>query len=270
MRGQALQHHRGGGFGGDCSGDFDHVILIGDDLLGIRTRHAFPRHAVAFGQTRDGRAHGVHSARAFQTQREGQVQGIEARAVIGVDEVDARGFDGNANLSIARLWRANILKTQHLCTAVLRYANGFHKTLLCDEREGKSAFSRPLSIWTLRGLGNRGIKKEMERAKRRLTALDNRKQELKTMAQMDEKLQVRSRLLKTQLTQMRIRASVSGVALTHDLELAALDGWQARVMVQEVDIPKVKAGQKVRVYVNAFPQYFSSIRRRIVLPRDVV
>ena len=61
-----------------------------------------------------------------------------------------------------------------------------------------------------------GRKKEMERAKRRLTALDNRKQELKTMAQMDEKLQVRSRLLKTQLAQMRIRASVSGIALTHD------------------------------------------------------
>ena len=41
-----------------------------------------------------------------------------------------------------------------------------------------------------------GAKVEIERAKRRLTALDNRKQELKTMAQMDEKLRVSYRLLK--------------------------------------------------------------------------
>lgn len=113
-----------------------------------------------------------------------------------------------------------------------------------------------------------GAKVEIERAKRRLVALDNRKQELKTMAQMDEKLRVSYRLLKTQLAQMQIRASVSGTVLTRDLEkrvgdrilageavieLAALDGWQARVMIQEVDIPKVKAGQRVRLYVNAFP-----------------
>ena len=113
-----------------------------------------------------------------------------------------------------------------------------------------------------------GAKVEIERAKRRLTALDNRKQELKTMAQMDEKLRVSHRLLKTQLEQMQIRASVSGTVLTRDLEkrvgdrilageavieLAALDGWQARVMIREVDIPKVKAGQRVRLYVNAFP-----------------
>ena len=37
------------------------------------------------------------------------------------------------------------------------------------------------------------------------------------------------------------------------IELAELHSWQAEVMIQEVDIPKVKEGHKVRIYVNAFP-----------------
>ena len=109
---------------------------------------------------------------------------------------------------------------------------------------------------------------EIERAKRRLAALENRKQELKTLKQMYEKLQVSHRLVKTRMEQMKIYAPVSGTVLTRDLdkregdrieageaviELAELHSWQAEVMIQEVDIPKVKEGHKVRLYVNAFP-----------------
>ena len=109
---------------------------------------------------------------------------------------------------------------------------------------------------------------EIERAKRRLAALDNRKQELGTLEQMYEKLQVSHRLVQTHLEQMKIYAPVSGTVLTRDLdkregdrieageaviELAKLHSWQAEVMIQEVDIPKVKEGHKVRIYVNAFP-----------------
>ncbi len=109
---------------------------------------------------------------------------------------------------------------------------------------------------------------EIERAKRQLAALDNRKQELGTLEKMYEKLQVSHRLVKTRLEQMKIYAPVSGTVLTRDLdkregdrieageaviELAELHSWQAEVMIQEVDIPKVKEGHKVRIYVNAFP-----------------
>ena len=113
-----------------------------------------------------------------------------------------------------------------------------------------------------------GAEVGIERAKRRLAALDNRKQELGTLEQMYEKLQVSHRLIKTYLEQMKIYAPVSGTVLTRDLdrregdrieageavvELAELHSWQAEVMIQEVDIPKVKEGHKVRIYVNAFP-----------------
>ena len=88
------------------------------------------------------------------------------------------------------------------------------------------------------------------------------------LEQMYEKLQVSHRLVKTRMKQMKIYAPVSGTVLTRDLdkregdrieageaviELAELHSWQAEVMIQEVDIPKVKEGHKVRIYVNAFP-----------------
>ena len=111
-------------------------------------------------------------------------------------------------------------------------------------------------------------KVEIEHAKRRLAALDNRKQELNELRQIHRKLRVRHRLLKTHLEQMNIRAPVSGTVMTRDLdkrigdhlaagepilELAELSGWQAQVMIPEVDIPKVKIGQIVKLYVDAFP-----------------
>lgn len=111
-------------------------------------------------------------------------------------------------------------------------------------------------------------KVEIEHAKRRLDALDSRKQELNELKQIYRKLRVRYRLLKTHLEQMNIHAPVSGTVLTRDLdkrvgdhlaageavlELAELSGWQAQVMIQEVDIPKIKIGQIVRLYIDAFP-----------------
>jgi len=113
-----------------------------------------------------------------------------------------------------------------------------------------------------------GAKVEIERAKRRLVALDNRKQEHEMLEQTYKKLEVSHRLIKTRLEQMKIYAPVSGTVLTRDLdkregdrieageaviELAELHSWQAEVMIQEVDIPKVKEGHNVRIYVNAFP-----------------
>ena len=109
---------------------------------------------------------------------------------------------------------------------------------------------------------------EIEHAKRRMSALDSRKQELNELKQIYRKLRGRNRLLKTHLEQMNIHAPVSGTVLTRDLdkrvgdhvvageavlELAELSGWQALVMIQEVDIPKIKVNQSVKLYIDAFP-----------------
>ena len=109
---------------------------------------------------------------------------------------------------------------------------------------------------------------EIERAKRRLAALDSRQEEHEVLKQTYKKLQVSHRLVKIRMEQMKIYAPVSGTVLTRDLdkregdrieageaviELAELHSWQAKVMIQEVDIPKIKEGHKVRIYVNAFP-----------------
>ncbi len=109
---------------------------------------------------------------------------------------------------------------------------------------------------------------DIEYAKRRLNALESRKQELRSLAQVYEKLQVDRRLIQTHLNNLKVYAPVSGTVLTRDLdkrtgdrlqagdavvELAELDGWRAEVMIQEVDLPKVHVGQVVRLYVNAFP-----------------
>lgn len=111
-------------------------------------------------------------------------------------------------------------------------------------------------------------KVEIEHAKRRLAALDSRKRELSELKQIYRKLRGRYRLLKTHLEQMNIHAPVSGTVLTRDLdkrvgdhlaageavlEMAELSGWQALVMIQEVDIPKIKIGQIARLYIDAFP-----------------
>jgi membrane fusion protein (multidrug efflux system) len=109
---------------------------------------------------------------------------------------------------------------------------------------------------------------DIERAKRRLAALARRSQELASLNQMSEKLRANRRLIISHLEQMKVYALVSATVITRDLdkrvgdnlqagealmELAELDGWQVRLRVQEVDIPRVKVGQPVRIYVNAFP-----------------
>jgi multidrug efflux pump subunit AcrA (membrane-fusion protein) len=65
-----------------------------------------------------------------------------------------------------------------------------------------------------------------------------------------------------------IRAPVDGVVLTGDLdrrtgdhvqvgeallELAEDDAWMARVLIDQTDRPKVHPGQRVRVFVHAYP-----------------
>jgi len=105
-------------------------------------------------------------------------------------------------------------------------------------------------------------------AGQRLRAVEGRRQELKTLAILHEKLEQDRERLKYILEQSMIRAKASGIVLTDGLEqrvgdriqageaileMAETDEWHARITVQEMDLPKIKTGQPVRLYINAFP-----------------
>ena len=109
---------------------------------------------------------------------------------------------------------------------------------------------------------------DRERATRRLRAIAGREQEVQTLEKLREKLEQDRLLLIDRLTRTVIHAPVSGTVLTADLhrrvgdylqagetllELSKLEGWRAEVGVHEIDLPRVKPGQPVRLYVNAFP-----------------
>jgi multidrug resistance efflux pump len=114
----------------------------------------------------------------------------------------------------------------------------------------------------------KGAAVDVERTRRQLMALDSRTEELQLLKLTHEKLEVAHRLLLSHLKQMHIYAGVSGTVLTRDLdqrvgdrvqpgetviEMAEWKDWKARVRIPEIDIPRVKAGQVVRLYIDAFP-----------------
>ena len=109
---------------------------------------------------------------------------------------------------------------------------------------------------------------ELRLSAQRLLAVEGRRQEIRTLERLHEKLLQDRTLLQYRLARTVIRAPVAGTVLTGDLdrrrgdrvqageallELAELNGWQAEIVVQEADLPKVRVGQKVKLYIDAFP-----------------
>jgi multidrug resistance efflux pump len=109
---------------------------------------------------------------------------------------------------------------------------------------------------------------ELALAEDRLRLVESRWQELRTLNKAREKLLEEKGFLRDQLEKTVVRAPVEGVVLSKDvekregdrvlagetlLEMAGPGGWQAEVLVLESDVPRVKKGQRVRLYVEAFP-----------------
>ncbi|MDP6776464.1 MAG: HlyD family efflux transporter periplasmic adaptor subunit [Candidatus Latescibacteria bacterium] len=109
---------------------------------------------------------------------------------------------------------------------------------------------------------------DVERALRRLAALEAREQEIATLEKLCQKLEADHDHRAERLKHAVIRAPMSGVVLTGDLhlrigdrlqpgdpllEIGEPDCWRAKVSVSELDIPKVEAGQAVRMATDAFP-----------------
>ena len=108
----------------------------------------------------------------------------------------------------------------------------------------------------------------LEGTRRRLNAVEGRRQEIETLTRIWEKLEQDRAMLRHRLERTEIRAPASGTVLTGDLprrvgdhvlageailELGQLNLWQAKVLVREPDIPKIEVGQEAKLFVNAFP-----------------
>lgn len=102
----------------------------------------------------------------------------------------------------------------------------------------------------------------------RLKTVDRRHREIETLQKMNQKLSDDQQVLLHRIENTVVYAPVSGTVLTGDLErrigdhlqmgeavmeLAHMGDWQAKVMIKETEIHKVKVGQLVNLFVNAFP-----------------
>ena len=109
---------------------------------------------------------------------------------------------------------------------------------------------------------------KLEQSQQRLQAVEGRTAELHTLGKKREKIEQERLRLENQLAKNTIRAPAAGIVLTGQLEqrvgdrlqsgetvleVAGNEEWLARIMVKEIDLPKIEIGQLARLYVNAFP-----------------
>ena len=108
----------------------------------------------------------------------------------------------------------------------------------------------------------------LEQGQQRLQAVEGRAAELHTLKKKREKIEQERLRLENQLAKNTLWAPAAGTVLTGQLEqrvgdriqsgetvleVAGNEGWQARIMVKETDLPKIEIGQLARLYVDAFP-----------------
>ncbi len=120
---------------------------------------------------------------------------------------------------------------------------------------------------------------KLQTDRERLETVDRRRREIQTLKKMNEKLREDQQVLLRRIANTVVYASVSGTVLTGDLEkrvgdhlqmgeavmeLARLGDWQAKVMIKETEIHKVKVGQPVNLFVNAFPHMEYKIFQGVV------
>ena len=120
-------------------------------------------------------------------------------------------------------------------------------------------------------LGNAWLRRaeaELEESQQRLQAVEGRTAELQTLKKQREKIEQERLRLENQLAKNTLWAPAAGTVLTSQLEhrvgdrlqsgetvleVAGNEEWQARIMVKEIDLPKIEIGQPARLYVDAFP-----------------
>ena len=106
------------------------------------------------------------------------------------------------------------------------------------------------------------------RAQKQLTSLQSKKQQIQTLREMNEQLIQESEFYKEKISQCKIYAPEEGIILTENIEkregdylhagstilqLARFGEWQARILVKEMDVHKIRQEQKVNLFVDSFP-----------------
>jgi hypothetical protein len=95
VRGDALDEGGGGLLRGDPVGDGDEAAGRGDGELGVGAGNSAPGDAIAGFKGGDIGGDGYDGACGLLAEGVGELGGIAALAEVGVDEVDAGGFDAN-------------------------------------------------------------------------------------------------------------------------------------------------------------------------------
>lgn len=128
-RGEALEVRRGGLLGGDALGDGNHVLGVDGAVLGVGAgRGGHVHDLLADGDSVDGaatRGHDLAGALAAHAQRELR-RLVQARAKVGVDEVDAGVVVADEDLVRAGLGDGDGCILEDLDAAVLRDLHGLH------------------------------------------------------------------------------------------------------------------------------------------------
>ncbi len=127
FRGHALEHRRGRDTGGNAVRQMDGAVRrhnvglcirpYGSGSIGGAGAHVEPRHALADR---------LDDAGAFLAEHRRHLGRVEARAVIGVDEVEADRLVPDADLAGSRLRHGDIDRLEHVGTAGATGLDGEH------------------------------------------------------------------------------------------------------------------------------------------------
>ena len=203
-----------------------------------------------------------HDLHTRQAQIEGQLALSDSRSARLRGQIDHDRRVLTAVLASRRLEveraafaLAHIRREQQLYTDHAR--NGWHRLdleSLVPVRESRSILQQ--------------AEAQAEVTLRQLEANEARITDLQLERQTWIQLDAERRAVWQQLESAVIRAPVAGVVLTDDLEhrtgdrvqagqalleLAEDDAWTARVLIGQIDRPKVRPGQRVRVFIEAYP-----------------
>src|SRR5262245_36361501 len=128
---ETFQHHGCGGLVGDALG-YLHQAVGGDEShVGVRARRAAGvGYAVASFHPSHARADSLHHACTLGTDSARHLQLIQARTMIGINEVEAYRGLPDAGLAGARISYRDLFVLQDLGTAVLVNADSFGHGLL--------------------------------------------------------------------------------------------------------------------------------------------
>ena len=185
-------------------------------------------------------------------QREIEQQIEQDRKTRSAEVVEAR-----LNLERVRIQLEQIVTEQTLYSTVALVPEGINRRPLQD-----------LLPVRLANAALREGKADLGLAEQRLRAVEGRGQELRTLEKRRGKLEKDRTRVRSRLAQTRIAAPAKGRVLARDLtrrvgdrveageailEVAGTDAWQAKIMVKEMDLPQIGAGQQARLYIDAFP-----------------